>query len=163
MAIPVTTSDSAKDAWQARIAERDRRERSLIAAIQERKHELQELLQQSQSHWEYEDSIYRFYHQSFKVYFIQQTTQTIVKVLRELQPERDLNAWFMEIVEAGIGREFTDSTNKNWQAETRPMLEAFFHAKYFLEMICRYADQIEEPPQTLPSGWASVLYLYNLR
>jgi hypothetical protein len=26
----------------------------------------------------------------------------------------------------------------------------------------RYAD-LEEPPQTLPSGWAALLYLYDLR
>ncbi len=25
------------------------------------------------------------------------------------------------------------------------------------------ADELDEAPQTLPSGWAAVLYLYNLR
>ena len=41
--------------------------------------------------------------------------------------------------------------------------EAFFHARYFLEMACRYADDLEEPPSLLPSGWAGLLYLYGLR
>jgi hypothetical protein len=46
---------------------------------------------------------------------------------------------------------------------TRPILEAFFHARYFLEMVCRYGRELAEPPSPLPSGWAAVLYLYGLR
>jgi hypothetical protein len=43
------------------------------------------------------------------------------------------------------------------------MVEAFAHARYFLEMACKYGKELEEPPQIMPSGWASVLYLYDLR
>jgi hypothetical protein len=43
-----------------------------------------------------------------------------------------------------------------------PILEAFFHALFMLEMAVRYAD-LGEPPQMLPSGWAALLYLYDLR
>jgi hypothetical protein len=43
------------------------------------------------------------------------------------------------------------------------MLEAFFHARFMLEMIVKFGRSLEEPPQTLPSGWATVLYLYDLR
>lgn len=43
------------------------------------------------------------------------------------------------------------------------MIEAFFHARYMLEMICKYAEALENPPALLPSGWAEVLCLYNLR
>jgi hypothetical protein len=46
---------------------------------------------------------------------------------------------------------------------TRPMLEAFAHARQFLETIVRYGRQLDEPPLYLPSGWAAVSYLYNLR
>ncbi len=53
--------------------------------------------------------------------------------------------------------------NARWLEVTRPMLEAFFHAKYFLAMACRYGRELDEPPQVLPSGWASLLYLYGLR
>ncbi len=56
-----------------------------------------------------------------------------------------------------------EEMNDRWLQETRPIVEAFFHAKYFLDMICRYADEVKEPQQLLPSGWASVLYLYGLR
>jgi hypothetical protein len=45
---------------------------------------------------------------------------------------------------------------------TRPILEAFFHARFFLEMAVRYAH-IEAPPQLLPSGYAALLYLFGLR
>jgi hypothetical protein len=44
----------------------------------------------------------------------------------------------------------------------RPILEAFFHARYFLEMAVRYAD-LSAPPQTLPSGYAALLSLFGLR
>ena len=52
--------------------------------------------------------------------------------------------------------------NANWSDATRPILEAFFHARFFLEMAVRYAD-LESPPQTLPSGYAALLYLFDLR
>ena len=44
-----------------------------------------------------------------------------------------------------------------------PIVEAFFHAKYFLEMAVRYGRTLESPPRKLPSGWAAFLYLYDLR
>lgn len=39
----------------------------------------------------------------------------------------------------------------------------FFHARFFLEMVCRYGRELDEPPAMLPSGWAAVLYLYRMR
>ncbi len=45
---------------------------------------------------------------------------------------------------------------------TRPMLESLAHAKFMIEMAVRYAD-LKEPPQPMPSGWAALLYLYDLR
>ena len=69
----------------------------------------------------------------------------------------------MELVRRGTGKEFTVDMNDRWTEETRPIVEAFFHARYFLEMVCRYGGELKEPPQMMPSGWAAVLYLYNLR
>jgi hypothetical protein len=43
------------------------------------------------------------------------------------------------------------------------MLEAFWHARFFVEMAVKYGRELEEPPSTLPSGWAALLYLYDLR
>jgi len=111
-----------------------------------------------------EDGIYRFYHQSFKVYYrLQPATLKIVEELQALAPHLKLNADFMQIIADGTGNEFKQSHNKNWSKHTRPIVEAFFHARHMLEMVCKYADELAEPPQVLPSGWATFLYLYNLR
>jgi hypothetical protein len=69
----------------------------------------------------------------------------------------------MEIVRQGTGREFSLKNNMHWTAITRPMLEAYFHARYFLEMACKYGKHLKSPPTVLPSGWAALLYLYNIR
>ena len=111
-----------------------------------------------------EDEFYRFYHQSFKVYRLQERTEQIVKLLKELLPNRELNNWFLAIVREGTGRQFSERDNQQWLKATRPILEAFFHAKYFLEMAVKYGDMPEsEFEGPLASGWAALLYLYNLR
>jgi hypothetical protein len=69
----------------------------------------------------------------------------------------------VEIVKQGTSKEFSLADNDNWLAVTRPILEAFFHARYFLEMACKYGRELKEPPDSLPSGWAAFLYLFNLR
>jgi len=111
----------------------------------------------------YEDRVYRFYHQSFKVYALQDMTMEIVAILQSLAPEHPLNEWFMQIIREGTGKTFILQDNMNWLAATRPILEAFFHARYFLEIAVKYGKELEYPPQLLPSGWAAFLYLYNLR
>ena len=60
----------------------------------------------------------------------------------------------------GTGRVFRPDDNKDWLRVTRPIVEAF-HARFFLEMAVRYSD-LEGPPRPLPSGYAALLYLYNL-
>jgi hypothetical protein len=100
--------------------------------------------------------------QSFKVYGLQAQTEEIVRELSALVPGRRLNAWFLAIVEQGTGRHFEAADNARWTETTRPMVEAFFHARFFLEMAVRYAH-LEQPPNPLPSGYAALLYLYDLR
>ena len=144
--------------------ERPGEEVKLLAQLRLQLSSLEELLKSVNGHWIYEDRVYRFYHQSFKVFELQQNTLEIVAALQNLAPHLDLNNWFRFILKEGTGREFDLSeTNSHWLQETRPILEAFFHARYFLEMACKYGKAIEEPPQTMPSGWAAFLYLYNLR
>ena len=41
-------------------------------------------------------------------------------------------------------------------------LQAFLHARYFVEMAVKYAE-MAELPGLLPSGWAALLCLYGLR
>ena len=53
-------------------AEDDRPEiQVLLANLKAALPELEKLLDECSDHWGYEDPIYRFYHQSFKVYGIQ--------------------------------------------------------------------------------------------
>ncbi len=137
-------------------------EQKLLENMRARRRELKTLFEECSSHWGFEDPVYRFYHQSFKVYLLQAQTKAIVGVLASLAPERPLNPWFMEIVDAGTGKDFKTEDNAEWTRVTRPIVEAFFHARFFLEMAVRYGD-LETPPNPLPSGYAALLYLYGLR
>lgn len=137
-------------------------EATLLENLRRRRPALEALLEESSDHWGFEDSVYRFYHHSFKVYALQQRTEAIVRELASLVPHRPLHASFREIVDAGTGRRFTPEDNAHWTRVTRPILEAFFHARYFLEMAVRYAH-LAELPNPLPSGYAALLSLYGLR
>jgi hypothetical protein len=134
----------------------------LLGNIKKARPRLRALLDSCSDHWGYEDGVYRLYHGSFKVYELQHRTEVVVTALQALLPDATLNEWFMRIVREGTGHEFSDEHNKDWLKHTRPIVEAFFHARYFLEMVVRYAG-LRRPPTLVPSGWASVLYLFNLR
>jgi len=138
-------------------------EERLLANIRQHLSELETLLERARSHWEYEDYVYRFYHQSFKVFGVQSLTLKIVAALRSLLPEATMNRSFLAIIDDGTGRTFTTEMNAKWDATTQPLLEAFFHARFMLEMVIKYGRELNAPPESLPSGWAAVLYLYGLR
>lgn len=133
----------------------------LLARLKEKGEELRAVLAKMERHWGIEDGVYRFYHQSLKVYYVQEMNQEAVELLQSLLPERPLNAWFMQIVSEG--KEFDLSHNENWLHHTRPMTEALFHAHYFVKMACKYGQELEAQPLGLPSGYAALLYLCDLR
>jgi hypothetical protein len=135
----------------------------LLKSLKDMLANLESLLTADSDEWHYEDPVYRFYHASFKVFYLQETTATIVQTLQSLVPRLPLNVRFLQIVAEGTGKSFTPADNNRWTQATRPILEAFFHARYFLEMACKYGKQLDVPPQPMPSGWAALLYLYNLR
>ena len=135
----------------------------LVAQLKEKAEKLRALVEKMERHWGIEDRVYRFYHQSLKVYDVQEMTQETVDLLQSLLPERPLNAWFMQIVREGTDKEFELSHNEDWLHHTRPMVEALFHAHYFVKMACKYGQELEAQPAALPSGYAALLYLYDLR
>ena len=147
----------------AQLRERQELAVQLLSSIKQQLPKLEELLAQVESHWGIEDSFYRFYHQSFKVCRLQQTTREICDALQNLLPGRTMNKWFCEIVADGSGSEFVLSHNHDWLPHTRPILEASFHARFFLKMAVKYGRELQSAPDSLPSGWAAVLYLFNLR
>jgi hypothetical protein len=135
----------------------------LLMAIKSNRSEIQRKLDHFRR--EEPDLVYRFYHQSYKAFILNDLTKQAVEIFETLSPEsRPLNAWFQGIVDEALSKQFDwESTNPNWTTETLPILQAFWHSKYFLEQMLVAADEIESAPQILPSGWAAVLYLYNLR
>jgi hypothetical protein len=136
---------------------------ALLSNIKQQLPKLEEMLAHLETHWGMEDGVYRFYHQSFKVYQLQEVTVDICGVLKALSPGRPMNRWFSEIVAQGTGHEFELSHNKEWLRHTRPIVEALFHAHYFLKMVVKYGRELENAPNPMPSGWAAVLYLFDLR
>jgi hypothetical protein len=137
--------------------------RDLLERLKAEGGALRQLLRECTDHWGYEDPVYRFYHQSFKVYALQGRTTRIVAALESLRPGHPLDAGFLKIVAEGTGRTFAPEHNRRWLEVTRPILEAFFHARYFLEMSVRYGGKLDAPPRVLPSGWAALLELFGLR
>jgi hypothetical protein len=156
-------SASAELDQSAQFCERVEVAIQLLSNIKQQLPKLEELLAEVESHWGIEDGFYRFYHQSFKVYQVQQTTEEISKTLQNLLPNRPMNEWFCKIIAEGTGHEFEMSHNRDWLHHTRPILEAFFHAHFFLKIAIKYGKELERAPDCLPSGWAAVLYLFNLR
>jgi hypothetical protein len=126
---------------------------------------LEEWLTEAEDHWSEEDGVYRFYHQSMKVFdrlqpLTKEGFQLIVKIGGETDPP---NEWYCQIYQEGTERGFDESVNERWLECTRPILEAFWHTKYFIQMMLKYGKELESAPQCLPSGWAAVLYLFELR
>jgi hypothetical protein len=137
----------------------------LLARIKEHLPRLEELLTEYGQHWSEEDKVYRFFHQSFKVFALQEDTKAGFELIKEIGGEQDPpHQWYCQIVKEGTEGDFVEErTNANWLAETRSILEAFWHTKYFLLMMAKYSRELDEAPQCMPSGWAAVLYLFELR
>lgn len=138
--------------------------RELLSNLKRDRDQLGAILDRASGEWGYEDFIYRFWHQSFKVYYLQGHTVAMVDALRAVSPDdRRLHPWFEEIIRAGTGRHFEREHNRRWLEVTRPILEAFWHSRFFVEMAVKYSQELDEPPNLLASGWAALLYLYELR
>jgi hypothetical protein len=145
------------------------REREIITQIQEHSKEISEIKEVILNRKiGIENMVYRFYHSSFKVYDVQLVTERIVKLFCDIGKCQlhDLNPFYIEIVSEGIRKKFDSSHNIRWTHETRPLLEAFFHSYYLLEMMAKHGSEMDpkkEPTASLKEGWASVLYLYKIR
>lgn len=136
----------------------------LLANIKRDLTSLATLADRAKDHWAEEDLVYRFWHQSYKVYAIQDLTLRIVGALEALAPEHcDLDGRFRQIIEEGTAKTFEYEHNQRWLTETRPMLEAFWHADYMLRMAVHHGHDLDQAPNLLPSGWAALLHLYGLR
>lgn len=146
---------------------RDRQERpkrareALQVALAAQAPTLHALLDRVNEEWAYEDGIYRFYHQSFKAYRLQEYTTEIIRVLQGLLPWQLMDERFLRIVAEGTGKTFHQDHNVAWDYHVRPIVEAFFHARYFLEMAVKHANHPADGP--LASGYAAFLTLFRAR
>ena len=160
---------SAESDYIKRAKNRQLKGEILLANIKRNMSDIDTLLEKYSSHWGYEDPIYRFYHYSFKVHRLQHDTQQIYDLLLKLSPHPDgegipLCDLFTTIMKDGAaGVEFDIEHNQDWAKHCRPFVEAFFHAKFFLEMVAKYGKEYEETVELLDSGWAAVLELYGIR
>jgi hypothetical protein len=111
-----------------------------------------------------EDVPYRLLHLSNKVYWAQHHTTAIVTRLRTLAPVPGrLDDYIEEIIAAGTGKKWELSHNGDWTLHTRPIVEAYFWARYLLDMAIRFGHEYERPPGLLDYGWAALLTIYRLR
>lgn len=147
--------------------ENNKKRLQLLKNLKSNLPQLKKALERASDHWVAEDLFYRFYYGSFKVYRIQQETKEIVDLLRKMNPSGQkelLDPLFESIYSKGCsGRQFKIEDNRNWEKVTKPMVEAFFHARYFLELAIKYGQELDEVPQIMPSGWAALLCLYLVR
>ena len=151
------------------------RRNELITALKDKMPILEDLYTRMQDRWVGEDGVYRFYHGSWKVFRLQDATLEIVSALQSIVPEQKLTGYFMTIIHEGTGKSFNKYSNRRWVKETRPIVEAFFHARYFLEMAVKYGKELDLVENTnpesikekfsvpgLPSGMAALLSLYDM-
>ena len=144
------------------------KEKAIITKIRENREEIFDIKKMvSNNRLGIENMFYRFYHESFKAYELQSLTERMVNLFCGIGEchFRDLNPFYIEIVSEGINKKFDTSHNIRWTYETRPILEAFFHSYHLMEMMEKYGLETDPnaPPLGLNEGWASVLYLYNIR
>jgi hypothetical protein len=140
----------------------------LLQTIKANLNELKELLSKVKGHWAGEDGFYRFYHGSLKVYYLQKYTEKMLNMFQHISKEaglevHGLNKQYLAIVSDGTGRVFDLSHNQEWDKNTRPIVEAFFHSREMLQLMVVYGNKLDHAPKMLPSGWAAVLYLFNIR
>jgi len=148
----------------------NRRDNVLLRSIKDNLTALKELQEEAGGEWGSVDLFYRFYHQSFKVYRIQGYTTCIRKMFMEVglavtesDKECGLDSYYNEICAEGTGIEFDTDHNREWTRHTRPIMEAYFHSKMFLDLMIKCGEGMESASNSLPSGWAAVLCLYNMR
>jgi len=114
----------------------------------------------------YDQSVYyRYLHQSLKVFYT--PVELILEIkdsLQSLMPLREMNRRYLKIVADGtVAKKFDVNMNFEWDKHALPIVLAYSFSRHLLDMTVRYADELDAPPQSLPEGWGTLLYLFNLR
>ena len=97
------------------LEELQRLEVILLQNMRQHARELRRVLEIVNSEGCYEDRIYRYYHQSYKVFELQIATQEMADALATIAPKgRPFCRFFDEILQQGTGREFSPEDNQHW-------------------------------------------------
>lgn len=145
--------------WQ----EQHDKQQGLFKRMVEAYPKLKELQAQADRNFGAPDLFYRFYHQSFKAYRVQEFTKDLTLLFQEIGEGYALNSWYTQIVKEGTNKPFDVSHNDDWLKHVRPQFEAYFHARMFLDQMVWCVEHMGKAETLLPSQWAAVLYLFNLR
>jgi hypothetical protein len=106
---------------------------ALLSRIKARLADIEVLLHDIADEWGEEDGVYRFYHQSYKVFErLQGITRDGFALITAIGGEEDPPCeWYSQIVREGTEHDFNERTNKEWLQQTRPILEAFWQHEIF--------------------------------
>lgn len=139
------------------LKEKRRCEAHLLSQLRESHDDLKQLLKRMESHWEIEDLVYRFYHHSAKVHFAADLGHEVFDSLLSVVPwgHRECPV-FIRRLRARCRR------GRTWR-RARADIELMFHAHYFLKMAVKYGRKYRRGPNPVPSGYASLMYVYGLR
>jgi hypothetical protein len=136
---------------------------ALLVRIKEHLPELETLLEEMSEAEETE--VYWYYHSDPRTFGLQHFTERACSLFRRISSHDhgDLALLFEIIVREGTNRPMNLVHSKVWIQDAAPVLASFFHARYFVSQHVKYAKELSTSPDILPSGWAAVLCLYNLR
>ena len=163
-----STSNELLEKLRSEFEENHKLSQVLLANIKKNRKKIKFLLKVvNDREGEYEGKVYRFYHYSFKVYHLHMIIKPIIEVLRACDPKpvKQFCVFFQTILnDAEMVGAWKEEHNKEWLKYTRPIVEAFLHAKYMLEM----ADLCDKLYRRAPRGfidqkWGSLLELYEIR
>ncbi|NLI79049.1 MAG: hypothetical protein GX442_21730 [Candidatus Riflebacteria bacterium] len=66
----------------------------------------------------------------------------------------------------GIGdKKWEMAHNENWSFHTRPFVDAYFHAQFFLAMAVKYGRKYrwrKRVPNVIPCGWGALMCLVGI-
>jgi hypothetical protein len=137
----------------------------LLARIKAHLPGLDEWMEDARDEWGVENAVYRFYHQSNKVFGYQSDIESGDKIIRSIGGESDPPTyWYRQIVAAGTGRQMGETTNQNWFEETHAIVAALLHVAHLIALLARYGHEYDSVPENpIPVGWATLLELFELR
>ncbi len=97
---------------------------------------------------------------------MQDAISKFMTLARKIHPKRkkEFHSMFNEIIlDAQSQGSFQLKYNDDFGEHAKPIVEAYCHCKYFMDMFLESLKMENEPESFITSGWAAILELYQLR